>query len=72
MLLYSNITIFLDSFFYPSDLPHHAHLFQAVLISLSKCCLPCGKNISFKRMRFVQRNVCFNTHAYCSYHEENT
>lgn len=59
-------------FFYPSDLPHRAHLFQAVLISLSKCCLPCGKNISFKRMRFVQRNVCLNTHAYSSFYEENT
>ena len=59
-------------FFNPSNLPHHAHLFRAVLISLSKCCLPCGKNISFKRMRFVQRNVCLNTHAYCSYYEENT
>lgn len=72
MLLYSNTTIFWNSFFYPSDLPHRAHLFQAVLLSLSKCCLPCGKNISFKRMRFVQRNVCLNTHAYCSFYEENT
>lgn len=48
----------------PSVLPHHTHHLPTHFLYLSKGCLLCGTNISFKRMRLMYSNVCLNTHAY--------